>query len=85
MPLKNSGGSSKSPGGHKVIHRTAQTAFVKVVTPRNIDPTSSGNHAEKCFSHITTCALNKLMLQVAATCCADKTRVIPLICNKISI
>ena len=34
MPLKNSGGSTKFPGGHKVIHRTAQTAFVRVVTPR---------------------------------------------------
>ena len=34
MPPKNSGGSSKFPGGHKVIHRTAQTAFVIVVTPR---------------------------------------------------
>ena len=35
MPPKNSGGSTKFPGGHKVIHRTAQTAFVRVVTPRN--------------------------------------------------
>ena len=35
MPLKNSGGSTKFPGGHKVIHRTAQTAFVRVVTPRD--------------------------------------------------
>ena len=34
MPPKNSGGSSKFPGGHKVFHRTAQTAFVRVVTPR---------------------------------------------------
>ena len=34
MLPKNSGGSSKFPGGHKVIHRTAQTAFVRVVTPR---------------------------------------------------
>ena len=34
MTPKNSGGSSKFPGGHKVIHRTAQTAFVRVVTPR---------------------------------------------------
>ena len=31
---KNSGGSSKSPGGHKVIHTTAQTAFVRVISPR---------------------------------------------------
>ena len=31
---ENWGGSSKFPGGHKVIHRTAQTAFVRVVTPR---------------------------------------------------
>ena len=36
MPPKNSGGSTKFPGGHKVIHRTAQTAFVRVVTPRGI-------------------------------------------------
>ena len=35
MPPKNSGGSTKFPGGQKVIHRTAQTAFVRVVTPRN--------------------------------------------------
>ena len=35
MPPKNSGGSTKFLGGHKVIHRTAQTAFVRVVTPRN--------------------------------------------------
>ena len=35
MPPKNSGGSTKFPGGHKVIHRTAQTAFVRVVTPRD--------------------------------------------------
>ena len=34
MPPKNPGGSTKFPGGHKVIHRTAQTAFVRVVTPR---------------------------------------------------
>ena len=33
MPPKNSGGSTKFPGGHEVIHRTAQTAFVRVVTP----------------------------------------------------
>ena len=36
MPPKNSGGSTKFPGGHKVIDRTAQTAFVRVVTPRRI-------------------------------------------------
>ena len=35
MPPKNSGGSSKFPGGHKVIHRTAETASVSVVTPRS--------------------------------------------------
>ena len=34
MQPKNSGGSTKFPGGHKVIHKTAQTAFVRVVTPR---------------------------------------------------
>ena len=36
MPPKNSGGSTKFPGGHKVIHRTAQTAFVRVVIPRPV-------------------------------------------------
>ena len=36
MPPKNLGGLSKFPGGHKVFHRTAQTAFVRVVTPRYI-------------------------------------------------
>ena len=35
---ENWGGSSKFPGGHKVIHRTAQTAFVRVVTPRLLIP-----------------------------------------------
>ena len=35
MPPKNSEVSTKFPGGHKVIHRTAQTAFIRVVTPRN--------------------------------------------------
>ena len=40
MPPKNSGGSTKFPGGHKVIHRTAQTAFVRVVTPRRSCPAS---------------------------------------------
>ena len=35
MPPKNSGGSTKFPGGRKVIHRTTQTAFVRVVTPRS--------------------------------------------------
>ena len=30
MAPKNSGGSSKFPGGDKVIHRTAQTAFVEL-------------------------------------------------------
>ena len=34
MPPKNSRGSTKFPGGRKVIHRTAQTAFVRVITPR---------------------------------------------------
>ena len=36
MPPKNSGGSTKFPGGRKVINRTTQTAFVRVVTPRFI-------------------------------------------------
>ena len=35
MQPKNSGGSTKFPGGHKVIHKTAQTAFVRVGTPRS--------------------------------------------------
>ena len=34
MPPKNSGGSTKFPGGHKVIHRTAQTAFVRACEER---------------------------------------------------
>ena len=36
MPPKNSGGSTKFPGGHKVIHKTAQTAVGRVVTPRPV-------------------------------------------------
>ena len=44
MPPKNSGGSTKFPGGHKVIHRTAQTAFVRVVTPRRYQSPKSRNH-----------------------------------------
>ena len=32
-PPKNSGGSAKFPAGLKVIHRTARTTFVRVVTP----------------------------------------------------
>ena len=36
MPPKTLGGSTKFPGGHKVIHRTAQTAFVRVVTHRRV-------------------------------------------------
>ena len=51
MLPKNSGGSSKFPGGHKVIHRTAQTAFVRVVTLRRTDfdlgHIKSGSHANK--------------------------------------
>ena len=43
MPPKNSGGWTKFPGGHKVIHRTAQTAFVRVVTPRNFTGTELNN------------------------------------------
>ena len=30
---KNSGGSSNYPEGLKIIHRPAQTAFIRVVTP----------------------------------------------------
>ena len=41
MPPKNSGRSSKFPGGHKVIHRTAQRAFFRVVTPRTFHPVHS--------------------------------------------
>ena len=33
MPPKNSGGSTKFPGARKVIHRTAQTAFVELSPP----------------------------------------------------
>ena len=33
---ENWGGSPKFPGVHKVIHRTAQTAFVRVVTPHQM-------------------------------------------------
>ena len=46
MPPKNSGGSTKFPGGHKVIHRTAQTAFVRVVTPRILDDITSLNESK---------------------------------------
>ena len=53
MPPKNSGGSTKFPGGHRVIHRTAQTAFVRVVIPRkNTNKAyleSSSRHAFKIF------------------------------------
>ena len=38
MPPKNSERSSKFPEGHKVIHRTAQRAFFRVVTPRTFHP-----------------------------------------------
>ena len=52
MPPKNSGGSSKFPGGHKVIHRTAQTAFVRVVTPRKITYSVPIDKLEFCtFTH----------------------------------
>ena len=34
MLPNNSAGSSKFPGGQQVMYRTAQTAFVRVVTPR---------------------------------------------------
>ena len=49
MPPKNSGGSTKFPGGHKVIHRTPQTAFVRVVTPREL-PVSL---IKKIVSHVS--------------------------------
>ena len=38
MPPKNSERSSKFREGHKVIHRTAQRAFFRVVTPRTFHP-----------------------------------------------
>ena len=38
MPPKNSERSSKFPEGLKVIHRTAQRAFFRVVTPRTFHP-----------------------------------------------
>ena len=44
MPPKNSGGWTKFPGGHKVIHRTAQTAFVRVVIPREEDLGGGGQY-----------------------------------------
>ena len=34
------------PGGHKVIHRTAQTAFARVVTPR-LPPPKAHKLSEK--------------------------------------
>ena len=49
MPLKNSGGSTKFPGGHKVIHRTAQTAFVRVVTPRSTSIHKFTQEIKFCF------------------------------------
>ena len=49
MSPKNSGGSTKFPGGHKVIHMTAQTAFVRVVTPRNKVAVSGGSAVFNIF------------------------------------
>ena len=49
MPPKNSGGSTKFPGGHKVIHRTAQTAFVRVVTPRTVQSPIGNTQAVHAF------------------------------------
>ena len=58
MPPKNSGGSTKFPGGHKVIHRTAQTAFVRVVTPRGF-----------CnVEDITAMRLPRSVLEITTTC-----------------
>ena len=47
MLPKNSGGSSKFPGGQQVIHRIAQTAFVRVVTPRSSKP--HDDHQNACL------------------------------------
>ena len=58
MPPKNSGGSTKFPGGHEVIHRTAQTAFVRVITPRSesfICPTSLDKACIRSFSLRFSC------------------------------
>ena len=49
MPPKNSGGSTKFPGGHKVIHRTAQTAFVRVVTPRYVGKKPLPYNKRNCY------------------------------------
>ena len=49
MPPKNSGGSTKFPGGRKVINRTAQTAFVRVVTPREEDNLEEGDESSNVF------------------------------------
>ena len=54
MPPKNSGGSFKFPGGHKVFHTPAQTAFVRVVTPRHGQTDSRQNRTlvQVCLTSI---------------------------------
>ena len=49
MPPKNSGGSTKFPGGHEVIQRTPQTAFVRVVTPRKKEMRGQGTFLHGAF------------------------------------
>ena len=61
MPPKNSGGSTKFPGGHKVIHRTAQTAFVRVVTPHYLILlfNFSTNNAKNEYKYLMVFVLQK--------------------------
>ena len=77
MPPKNSGGSTKFPGGHKVIHRTAQTAFVRVVTPRvkwqNFKFTWEKERQGDKFYHLclnssTCCKANQLIEDELRSC-----------------
>ena len=75
MRPKNSGGSTKFPGGHKLIHRTAQTAFVRVVTPRSLAAVVTVRLFEPAYLHgrtgdldclITTISENKRFLASSA-------------------
>ena len=51
--IENSGGSSKFPGGYKVIHRSAQTAFVRAVTPRYIRLHNSAEVIKACLQGVS--------------------------------
>ena len=62
MSPKNWGGSAKFPGGHKVIHRTAQTAFVRVVTPRYIQLTLFIKIFSHTYAHFTRQELKNRIL-----------------------